>query len=93
MSSMNSYVMISAQLFFVFALLVILAALIKSKGILAKLVCLEVLANTLIAAIALWAYKNQIPMALDICIPIALIMFLSNVAYCHFLTVKEKASV
>lgn len=91
MLKINFYLLLSAKVLFFTSFIILLLALIKSDSILSKLVILEVLANVLIAVIALWAYQNNITMALDICIPIALIMFLSNVAYCYFLSVRESA--
>jgi len=55
------------------------------------LVILEMLANILLASIAIWAALHQVVVFLDICIALALILFLSNVAYCQF--ILKRASI
>lgn len=63
----------------------------RSKPILIKLVALEVLVNLFICGVAVWALQIHFPLLLDICIALSLIMFLSTVAYCQFLTQKENS--
>ena len=61
---------------------------VKTRSIFVRLVILEVLANLLLAAIATWSYINKQVVFLDISVALALIMFLSTVAYYQFIIEK-----
>ena len=70
-------------------LITLLAMVIRSDNWV-RLVSLEVLANLLISLIALWALVIHAETLLDICLALALIMFLSTVAYCQYLSRKHQ---
>lgn len=67
------------------AFIITMAAMVRFKDVLIKLVILEVVTNLLMAAIGLWAYITQQTVLLDVCLSLALIMFLGIVAYYQFL--------
>lgn len=72
-----------------FSLLLTLFSLLYFQQFIIKLVCLEVLANILITAMSLWSLLIGQPLIIDICLAIALIMFVSTLAYCRFITSEE----
>lgn len=72
------------------ALLLVLYKILFRFDSLSKLVALDVLSNTLVALIALWAFLNQQLIFIDITIAIALIMFLSTVANILFISSRDK---
>lgn len=72
------------------ALLITVYSIIRFSSILIKLVALEVLTNLLMAGTSVWALINKQPVFIDVCITLALIMFLAIVAYYQFLIKKEK---
>ena len=72
------------------AFLLCLLVILKQKSVFVKIITLEVMGNILLAAIAIWAYWHQSVYFLDICLAIALIMFVSTVAYCQFISTKDK---
>lgn len=67
---------------------IILIALIHFQSILIKLIILEVLSHLVMSSIALWSFFNKQPIFINICLPLALIMFLSIVAYYQFILFK-----
>ena len=70
-----------------------IVALCVFKSIYAKLVVVEVLTNLMLAVIALWALYTRQPLFIDVCIALALIMFLGVVAYYQYLSLKETGHV
>lgn len=79
------YMKIISILLLTTAFLFNLVILVKEKAIASKLICLEIVSNTTIVAVSLLALYRQQPIMMDVCIAIALVMFLSNVAYCQYL--------
>ena len=63
--------------------------ILSQSSNLEKVVALEVLANTLVGIIALWALQQNLKLFIDITIAIALIMFLSTVAYLKAIIIKR----
>ncbi|MBB72185.1 MAG: cation:proton antiporter [Legionellales bacterium] len=72
------------------ATLIALASLVKFDSVLLKLVALEVLTNILLAGVALWALVFAKPVFIDLCLTLALIMFLGVVAYFQHLSDDDK---
>ena len=68
------------------SLVITLLAMLIRANTWVRLVALEVLANLLISLIAVWALLIHADVLLDICLVLALIMFLSTVAYCQYLS-------
>jgi multicomponent Na+:H+ antiporter subunit F len=66
-----------------------LFSLLYFRPLIIKLICLEVLANILITAMSLWSLLLAQPLIIDISLAIALIMFVSTLAYCRFITSRE----
>lgn len=66
------------------ALVILSFELFSQRQLAKKLVCLEILANLIIAAFALLAIVRNQAVIVDVCLAVALIMFLSNVAYCQY---------
>lgn len=71
------------------ALVLALLSMTYYHSILAKIVVLEVIANMLMADIGLWSLFYKETVTLDVCLAIALIMFLGNVAYYRYLLHKD----
>lgn len=61
------------------------ASIMRFSSILIKLVCLEVITNLLLAAIAIWADIHHAAVFIDIGLTLSLIMFLGVVAYYRYL--------
>ena len=74
--------------FLLIALFIILYSIVRFSSTLFKLVALEVLTNLLMAGIAIWALIKRQPIFIDVCLTLALIMFLAVVAYYQFLLKK-----
>lgn len=75
------------------AVLLTLWTTVRSASIWVKLVALEVLVNIFICGVGIWAVTRDFPALLDICIALSLIMFLSTVAYCQFLSNRSTPDV
>lgn len=60
-----------------------------APSILNKLVVLEIISNLLMAGIAVWALLNKAPMFIDICVTLALILFLNSVMYYQYILRRE----
>lgn len=75
------------------AVLLTLWTTMRSASIWVKLVALEVLVNIFICGVGIWAVTRHFPVLLDICIALSLIMFLSTVAYCQFLSNRSTTDV
>lgn len=73
------------------ALLLCLLSVVQGGRIQTKLVAIEVMVNILMSSIALWALFCKQSVYIDVCLPIALIMFLSTVAYCQILQPQGRA--
>ncbi len=86
MTDINNWLVYIASSFILLALLISLISLIRFSSIFIRLVALEVLTNLFIAGVALWALTHRQPLFIDICLALALIMFLSVVAYYRFLS-------
>ena len=86
---MAEWLLYSAIFLTLLAGIISIASLVRFSSILIKLVAIEVLTNLLIAGIALWALIHNQPIFTDICLTLALIMFLGVVAYYQFLFEKE----
>lgn len=89
MVELNAWFAHAAIFLLIIASIIAIASLIRFSSILIKLVVLELLTNLLMAGIALWALINHQPVFIDICLTLALIMFLGVVAYYQFLFRKE----
>ena len=89
----NEWIIYCATILILLAGMISLVSLIRFPSILIKLIIIEVLTNLLMASIALWALIYNQPIFIDICLPIALIMFLGMVAYYQFLFGKENDNV
>ncbi len=85
MSEINTWLVNAAIFFVVLAFIISIASMIKFPSILIKLIVLEVITNLLMAGVALWALVNHQAIFIDICLTLALIMFLGIVAYYQFL--------
>lgn len=72
------------------ASLLTVAGLIRFSPILFKLITLEVLTNILMSSIAIWSLLTKQAVFIDVCLTLALIMFLSIVAYYQFLSLELK---
>lgn len=81
---MTNVIWICESIIIISALLMI-ACIIRNRDILVKLVALEIVTNLLMGGIALWALQARIPIILDSCVGLALIMFVAIVAYCYHL--------
>lgn len=77
--------------FSLLAFFIILYSIVRFSSILVKLVVLEMLTNLLMAGIAIWALITRQPIFIDVCLTLALIMFLAVVAYYQFLFKKERS--
>lgn len=75
------------------AFLLLLFTMVKQQSVLSKLIVLEVITNLLMAAIALWALETRHIVYIDICLIIALMMFLCNVAYYQYLVPRGSENV
>ena len=93
MSELNHLLQILSVVILLFSLFLVLVTLVRYRPILVKLVALEVMVNLFIGAIGLWALHVRQSLMLDICIPLALIMFLATVAYCQFLIKRKHQDV
>lgn len=78
-----------AILFIIAAIVLAVIAIFKYQSIIIKLIVLEVITNLLMASCALWAYHENNVVYIDVCLTLALIMFLGSVAYFYFLSPKE----
>ncbi len=85
-SSLILYIAISL---IIAAVLIAFYLLVRLTSLLNKLLALEILVNLLMAGIALWALISNQPVYIDVCLTMALIMFLAVVAYFKFLMSKE----
>ena len=90
MTDWNIWIIYIAAFLISLAGLISIISLIKFSSILIKLVIIEVLTNLLMASIALWSLIHQQPVFIDVCLPLALIMFLGVVAYYQFLFEKKE---
>ena len=93
MANWNQWLIYCAIGFIVLTAILAIASLIRFKSILIKLIIIEILTNLLMASIAVWALIYHQPILTDICITLALIMFLGVVAYYQYLLEKEQSHV
>lgn len=84
------YILLVFGIILVLSLIITLLAMVIRSDNWVRLVSLEVLANLLISLIALWALAIHAETLLDICLALALIMFLSTVAYCQYLSRRHQ---
>jgi len=86
---LNKLLIHLAALILGITVLLALVNLVLAKATLIKLVILEVVANLILAAICIFSVIYQYYIYLDVCIALALLMFLSTVAYVQFLSNRE----
>lgn len=89
MSSVSDVLLLAAAGILGVAMVLALLSMLREATTLTRLVAIEVVVNTLIGIIALWAMHLKLLFVLDIAIVLALIMFLSTVAYCQYLMGRE----
>ena len=89
MAEINIWLTYASFLFLVLALFISLFCLLRFSSIFIRLITLEVLTNIFIAGIAVWALAQRKPLFIDISLALALIMFLSVVAYYQFLHARR----
>jgi multicomponent Na+:H+ antiporter subunit F len=89
MTVLNNWIFYSSAFFLALACVIAIVSAFRFSSILEKLVVLEVLTNLLLACIALWALFNRQFRFIDICLTLALMMFLGVVAYYQFLQDKD----
>ncbi len=70
----------------ILSIVIILFSLARFKSIYIKMVAMEVLSNTFISGIAFWSLISGEQVFIDICIPLSLMIYLSTVGYCQFLS-------
>lgn len=86
----ESYFILKTSIFIlVFTTCITIVALLYFKPILTKLIILEIFTHLIISSIALWSLANNQSIFIDVCLPLALIMFLSIVAYYQFILPKK----
>lgn len=90
MHELSTWIMYIAILLVIIACIIAISSLIKFSTILVKLLVLELLTNLLMASTMLWAVITHQPVFTDICLTLALIMFLGAVAFFYFLSYKGK---
>lgn len=90
MSQISNSILVLAGVILLLAIVLALLSMLRKASILSRLVAIEVVVNTLIGIIVLWAVHLQLFFIIDICIVLALIMFLSTVAYCQYLMGRGK---
>lgn len=93
MHNLNIIVIYIAAIILSCAFVLLLFTMVKQRSILSKLVVLEVITNLLMAAIALWSLETRHIVYIDICLTIALMMFLGIVAYYQYLKMRDLAHV
>lgn len=89
MAEWNQWMTYCATILILLTGVISLISLIRFSSILIKLIVIEVLTNLLMAGIALWALMYNQPIFIDICLPLALIMFLGMGSYYQFLLGEE----
>lgn len=86
---LESYFVVKIAVFIlIFITCITITGLLYFKSVLIKLIILEVLTHLIISSIALWSLVNNQSIFIDVCLPLALIMFLSIVAYYQFILSK-----
>ena len=88
MNILNHILINISIIFLTGALVLALWALMRNKRITVKLVVLEVVSNLILAAICVFSVITGHYLYIDICLALALIMFISTVAYVQYLTAK-----
>ncbi len=89
MNMINHAMIFTAMIILAISMLVALYQLVKSILFVTKLVMLEVIANLLLAGICLFAIVTHHYIYLDICLALALVMFISTIAFVQYLTSSE----
>ena len=89
MSEILQISVFTSSILLIAAMTITVYKILSQSSNLEKVVALEVLANTLVGIIVLWALQQNLKLFIDITIAIALIMFLSTVAYLKAIMVKR----
>lgn len=89
MNSIPVFVYITAAVILMLAILICCYRALNARETLSRLIALDVLANSVIAVIAVWAMWLHRALLLDITLAIALVMFLGTIAYAQFVLSKE----
>jgi|GEM_PF-5209769 len=79
------YLKISIIVLLIFSVFVAIFTLITNRNTFVKLVVSEFITSLMISSIAFTSLLLQERRLMDVLLPLALIMFLSTVAYCEFL--------
>ncbi len=91
MTNFNHWLILLSSGLLILSVVLLISYLLTLKDLLIKLVCIELLVNALLASIALWAIKTGAYLLIDVCLALALVMFLSTIAYCqYYLSQKVK---
>ncbi len=88
MEMINHFMLTASIALITIAFLITCVTLIRPNTTLGRILSLELLANITLGIIALYAVKIHSVFFLDICVALALIAFLTAVAYCHFVYVR-----
>lgn len=88
MQIINTILYDTAAVFIALAVILAILSLIRFSYILIQLIILEVLTGLFIAIICLWALLTSQAILIDICLTLALVMFLGVVAFYRFLSTR-----